>query len=276
MLRFTIIGLVLAVALSACSIGQAELVGYWNFDDQTADDVTGSGNDGILQGGATFSSERPAAIGSGYSLTLDGNGDWVRVPDDASGGTLDAIDDTLTVSYWLKGDSTEQTYGWARTIAKILDHATAEGAGWNYETGGNVDPAHPETNPTTMISRIRTDGANWQGTSPMTLLDGDWHHVALVLDRGDWWTYRDGSLINSGTYAHGNGFGTPRDLSFGADLGSRPFTGQLDDISIWNEAVPEWAIAAMADGVPATAIPEPSTLVLLTLGCLALGWRRRR
>ncbi len=108
------------------------------------------------------------------------------------------------------------------------------------------------------------------------MLDGDWHHVALILDEGSWTTYRDGTLFGSGSYTHGDGFATPRDLSFGSDNGSRPIKGLLDDISIWNEALPEWAIVAMAGGLPATSIPEPSTLVLLTLGCLGLLWRRRR
>ncbi len=144
MSRFPIIGLVLAVALSTCSIMRAELVSYWNFDDQTADDVTDTGNDGILQGDASFSSERPAAIGSGYSLTLDGIGDWVRVPDDASGGTLDAIGDTITVSYWLKGLDTEQVWGWARAISKMSGNA-----GWNFETIDNVNPSDPNANPDT-------------------------------------------------------------------------------------------------------------------------------
>lgn len=232
MIRHFAVSLAFVITLAGLSSLQAAPVSYWNFDNQTANDVTTTGNHGILKGDAGFTSQQPAVLGSGYALTLDGNGDWVQVPDDASGGTLDAIGDTVTVSYWLKGLNTEQVWGWARTMSKM-----AGNAGWNFETISDVNPSNPSVNPSQFAVRIDTLPTNRTYTSRLTLLDGQWHQVALTLDRGKWTTYQDGALFASGTYTHGGGFATTRDFSLGSDLGARPFKGLLDDVAIWSEAL---------------------------------------
>ncbi len=49
----------------------AELIGYWNLDDNF-DDSSGKGNDGMLVGGASYMADAPPAIGNGMSVAFDG------------------------------------------------------------------------------------------------------------------------------------------------------------------------------------------------------------
>ena len=68
------------------------LVGYWNFDDGTANDLSLFANHGTLIGGAQIIPPLNRV------LTLDGIDDYVNVADNAS---LD-ITDAVTVSAWVK------------------------------------------------------------------------------------------------------------------------------------------------------------------------------
>ena len=62
----------------------------------------------------------------------------------------------------------------------------------------------------------------------------------------------------------------------GADTGnSFLFSGNIDDVSIWNEALDAAAIQNIRDnGV--SVIPEATSLGFLALGCLGLVRRRRK
>ena len=73
------------------SIGD-QLVGEWNFDNDTADDSSGFGNDGVIVGGAT------AVDGiMGRAMSFDGVNDYVEVGDSAS---LD-VSTEATFEAWL-------------------------------------------------------------------------------------------------------------------------------------------------------------------------------
>ncbi|MGY8659621.1 MAG: PEP-CTERM sorting domain-containing protein, partial [Verrucomicrobiales bacterium] len=66
-------------------------------------------------------------------------------------------------------------------------------------------------------------------------------------------------------------------IGSGADSGQAfYFSGNIDDVSIWNEALDQASIQDIKDnGVSNTAVPEPSSLGLLALTGLALIRRRR-
>src|SRR5204862_3772869 len=70
----------------------ADLVSWWRAENNAAD-FTGS-NNGILQNGTTFATGMV-----GQAFNLDGNDDFVDVPDSAS---LDAISSAITVEAWIK------------------------------------------------------------------------------------------------------------------------------------------------------------------------------
>ncbi len=69
---------------SAGAQNEPNLVAYWNFDDGTATDPSGNGNDGQLQGNAILNDVSDLTLnGIGRSLDLNfgnSNSDWLEVP----------------------------------------------------------------------------------------------------------------------------------------------------------------------------------------------------
>jgi len=78
----------------------SEAVGIWDFDNCTAQDASGYGNNGTING-AVCSSDTPySAIGQGTgknSLSFDGTDDYISIPHNANQSIT-----TLTVGAWVK------------------------------------------------------------------------------------------------------------------------------------------------------------------------------
>lgn len=73
-------------------------VGLWKFNDQTINDSSGFGNNGVTVNGATFSSITPKGNSGNYSLALNGVGAYARVSDSNS---LDIIG-PFTAEAWIR------------------------------------------------------------------------------------------------------------------------------------------------------------------------------
>ena len=97
-----------------------DAIGVWNFNDQTAKDVSGNGNDGTVIG-ASFNSDIRGV--GGYSLNLDGN-DYVELP---------SINPTqaITVEVWVKSATSSGYSGVFQFVSKyyayILGSAGSSG-----------------------------------------------------------------------------------------------------------------------------------------------------
>lgn len=96
---------------------------------------------------------------------------------------------------------------------------------------------------------------------------GEWHHYALVKTPGEYSIYIDGTLQYSSTLPSGTDgpysfFGT--DIAGDREIGEG-FSGYIDEFRISDEALtPDQFLIA----------PEPSTLVLISLGLLGVCGRR--
>jgi hypothetical protein len=88
------------------------------------------------------------------------------------------------------------------------------------------------------------------------------------------WFDNDGSFTGFG--ASGNG---PAHGDSAGDYTRLFYDGLLDDVAVWDNAIPASSIAALAAGAapPAVPIPEPRSMVLAILGLVALAlcacWR---
>lgn len=72
--------------------------------------------------------------------------------------------------------------------------------------------------------------------------DGNWHHVAIQRDAGDFKLYFDGSLVSSDNYNQSDDLaasygGTPLRLGAHCQGGGSYFNGSLDEAAIWNRTL---------------------------------------
>ncbi|MBL7994424.1 fibronectin type III domain-containing protein, partial [bacterium] len=171
-----------------------------------------SANIGGLSG---YSNEDPAvpAVKAGNALAFDGSSDY------AYSNIATTATDNVTLEAWVKWDGVQDG------VDKLFlynGNTGSNGFGlfidWQngYRISGTVDRV------VTMQSSV---------LMPINV----WTHVALVRNFGTWSLFVDGQsfALTNNTFAPN----TPSGSTYiGADNGSDPFGGQLDEIRIWNVA----------------------------------------
>ena len=267
--------LVCSVLLLASGLmpASAELIGYYPFDTNFSD-LSGNGNHATARGTVTIDS-LIAAVGSGSATFANGvNGggaNLLSVNDGAGGLNLSGMP-VFTLSIWFNSTADQ-------TDRRIFSEASTTSTNPLYTVGtGNTSATNNQVN-----FYRRTPGGtvtnNHEKSTETPFETGTWHNLILIDESGAVDLYLDGVFSRSYTY-------TDSDLqvnttSFGGVLRGAPlagFTGNLDDIGIWNEAPTDRAAfaAAIASGAAANTvpinIPEPTTgvLSLLMLGGLAM------
>tara|TARA_Y100001934_G_scaffold282129_1_gene394544 strand:+ start:2953 stop:4356 length:1404 start_codon:yes stop_codon:yes gene_type:complete len=211
------------------------LIGHWTFDDgkgSIARDVSGRGNHGAVKGGAKWTKGR---IGGG--LEFDGKDDFVAIPNESQ---FD-ITGSITVSAWVRVESF--TRPWQAIVTKG-DRA------WRLQRA----------------SRSRSVGFACSDLSrkqvgdllgKKDVADGEWHHVAGVLDGNRISIFVDG-LLDTSKPSSPNISVNDYAVFIGANsqAGGRLFHGLIDDVRIYDRAlsVEELRALVKAGGV---ALPPP-------------------
>ena len=123
---------------------------------------------------------------------------------------------------------------------------------------------------------------SWDTLSGGPVSTDTWTHLAITYDarRNTKSFYVDGfpTFNTLGLIYSPNGTVQSEDLHIGSGAdsgGAFFFSGNIDDVSIWDTVLSREAIVNIKDNGVASAIPEPTSLGLLALGCLALVRRRR-
>ncbi|HXI60836.1 MAG TPA: LamG domain-containing protein [Polyangia bacterium] len=207
---------------------EANLVGYWKFDEgqgTTIRDSSGTGNDGTLTS-TDWTDSVPAGItfDNHTALTFDGSSSsatvgYTSIPDSLSAKSITA---------WVNLSSTAGT----QDIFTLLD------------SGG--------------VSIVTTFGVKtgslvaWKGggvqlaatTAPGT---GGWHHVAYTFDGVTHTVYVDGGSTGTGTTT------LPAGTYSAAYIGSRAgatelLNGSLDDVRVYNVALSAAQVSNLASG----------------------------
>jgi hypothetical protein len=213
------------------------LLAAWDFENvvaPTVPDISGNNHPGTLNGNAKIVSGSL----TNKILALDGT----------AGTYMSAIDhedldinsgESYTISCKIK---TSTTIANPRILAKRTG-TTGTAAGYEFISSG-----------------IGQFGANLRSVpvsagpafSTATINNNQWHHIAMVVDQaaGNSRIYVDGVLDKtSSTWATPQDFSNAVNLYVGADAtashGNR-WTGQIDDIRIWNKAMT--ALEVVADG----------------------------
>lgn len=258
-----------AIALAGFSStsANANLVGFWGFDQTTgttATDSSGSGNAATLQGGAAFS---PGAGVTGGALNITSGGF-------ASVGSHYNYSGTtpFSIQAWVKFGTAGDTTGYVA----VGQHRATGIAGYmialnNINDGYGASAAHLyQTYPNSPASNV-------------TVNDGQWHQIVGVWDTSTTSIYIDGGNVVS---VARNSFNAPSisqfiigglNDSFGVPMGS--FRGYMDNVAVWDNALSGNQVAALyANDGQVGAVPEPSTWAMMILGFAGVGflaYRRR-
>lgn len=243
---------------------RSSLNAYWPFDEGSGDiaiDVSG-GFSGELLGGPSWSTDTPnlGERNNGFAVAYDGVDDYILTTYPGVAGPRQR-----TVSFWMK-TTTATTHG-------IV--------GWG-DSSRNQTKYHVRIQPSTGSIRTEVQGGNNWATTPVN--DGVWHHVvSLVPDmenpnNSDVLHYVDGVLdprLGGGAQGINTDIAAANSLPVmigarrqgSATAGLQPFEGLVDDLAIFDVALTDEEIAALAAGEnPMTfAVPTTGPLSALNL-----------
>jgi len=237
----SLLGILSVVLLPVASYGG--LVAYYDFEGDVLDNST-EGNNGAINGDPDYQTETPTPLSSSTnSLYFDGTDDRVEVLHDASLGFTGG---KVTVSMWMKSNGGAN---YARAISKIST------AGFEVQRKNNLTPGQIRVDTSAGTNQI-------PGGDQANLWDGTWHHLVFTLHKGTVNVWRDGTQVTTNaSYNHGTGFSNTASLFVGGTSGSNVFTGHLDDVAVWDEALQQSHVTHLYNGgSPLTAI-DPLTLV---------------
>ena len=210
------------------------LVGHWTFDDgqgSIARDASGRDNHGTIMGGAEWT------VGKiGGALGFDGTDDFVSIPNES---TFD-ITGNITVSAWVKVESF--TKPWQAIVTKG-DRA------WRIHRANETDSAGFACSD---LSRRQVGDLYGK----RNIADGQWHHVAGVLDGAASSVFVDGKLdasMESSPDISVNDFSVL--IGANAQIPGRLFHGQIDDVRIYDRALSSAELSSLARG--GGAVPPP-------------------
>ncbi|MCP4607809.1 MAG: LamG domain-containing protein [Planctomycetes bacterium] len=242
--------LVLSLAVST----QADLVGYWNFDEgsgTTAFDSSGNGLDGTLTGDPQW------VLGQiGGALEFDGD-DSVEIPH----SPLLSLTDEITITAW--------TYMNANASGEM---AIVSKGGW----GANDLPYELTEEAGSIIYWQFYDDAGRDDCQPQSPPIEEWHHLAATYDGQIFKCYIDGELADEAVYA-----GTMPENTASVTIGQRSrggtyYQGILDEVAIFNRALGEDEIPRIMLGMGSSGKalgPTPPDGALQEETWVSLGWR---
>jgi hypothetical protein len=252
-------GLLIFVGYSPAS---AELLGYWNFNDAsnptTAIDFSGHGNHGEI-----IAANR-AASGGGFSgqpgdraldLGTSALEAYVNIPNAAS-GAFDSIvqSDSATISLWLYGSDEQPVDQWTFWFGpgrQLGSHVPWGDSVIYFDVAGCCDST----------SRIEKHEPN------TSKYKGQWNHYAFVKDHEYTAIFQNGSLfVDSGTDEKAP-LSTITEFFIGAgpDFDRRSYSGLIDDVAVWDEALSRDEISRLANGENPFSAPAGLLTALETL-----------
>jgi hypothetical protein len=265
------------LTLTALSFGGANaavtsgnLLALYEFDGNT-NDGSGNGATGALTDGAVISAD-----GAGYSSAMGDS----ALDLGASGGSARSVstvaltsstaNNSMAVSFWQFNLGDGAGANAATTPFGILDGATGRGFGahapWSngtfyFDHAGCCDPPQRLT------------------TAVGTSLLNSWHHIVLQVDGGNKQIWIDGVMAAE----QATGAAAIPTLTGVVNVGAQydntvSFGGRIDEFAIWNVALAESEIQALAGGASTLsiiAVPEPSSSLLVLLSGLMIIRRRR-
>lgn len=197
----------------------AALTGWWNGEGNPNDSI--SGNNGTLQGGATYAT---GVVGQAFSFP-DASGDGVSIHYN-SGYDLNSTG--FAAAVWVQGSSNSN--GQETILEKSYDGST----GWSFQVNSASG----------LLAFDIGEGSNTfaQVLSTINVLDGNFHSVVGTWDGGTkMWLYVDGALQGTATLSASpanNTGGLNIGFSSGGGSPSQYFRGTVDEVQIFRLPAP--------------------------------------
>ena len=206
----------LALSFSVANLAEAGLVAYWPLDGNT-DDVTGNGNDGILNGEAQWVE---GVIGE--ALEFDGATGWIDAGNDPS-----LAPSPMSSTFWLKPS---KDLDLTDPRANIVYYGLGPMFSFN-KTPVADEPLGP---PNTIRVWIDTLGDIPKGTlftKQDTWIAGEWYHLACTYDESEFALYEDG--VETGRVEATGAIGERK----GVFRIGQMFPGTIDEVKLYDEAL---------------------------------------
>ncbi|OON70675.1 beta strand repeat-containing protein [Hymenobacter sp. CRA2] len=181
----------------------------------------------ITAAGTALSTAFTVIMPPGNALDLDGDNDYVRVPDS---GALDFGAGNFTVEAWVLKKAASTGYDNGAAAGKWNTGAAPGTNEWllNLTTSGNDDiPSFWFESGTTLYTCSATN-------TPLAL--NRWYHVAGVREGSTLYIYVNGELKNSVTIGSGPVNNVGRDLLIGALEAGYHSSLRIDEVRVWNVA----------------------------------------
>ncbi len=248
---FSLIALTSAGLFSCVSLpAKADLLGYWPVELGQGDRVVNAVETGAA--GEIFNPEN--------GLGPDGSV-WFNDPDR---GTVLSFDGTAGGAYVLAGEIPRMTldndFTWAFWANQDEENTSPNDIIFGNRRNLEMQDFQPRQfikfTPTKFEYHMNGNGND--NLEYDDLLPNEWNHHVVVKDGANLSYYRNGALASAGTISQE--LDVPQPLFFGGDnTGSagENWRGLLDEIAIWDEALPAGIVAEIANG---TRTPGPSIL----------------
>ena len=241
---------------------QAELVGWWRFNEgsgSTCNDSSGNGHDGTVLGTPQWAT---GPEGSGPALVFS--------PDVCQGvdcGVFDPTDGTgqFSLTLWAFWDGTG-----------TFQHFFTKSNGWGADTlmfQVELWGAHDSAQYTDRVGVSSVSG----GSVEFSILPkNEWVHLAWTFDGSDLRVYLNGiDEVGPKPFSIGPNVDAPVLIGVSHAAEGRVFHGSLDEVRVYSHALSESEIlAAMqgSEGYPYALGPNPADGTLLTGAWVTLGW----
>ncbi len=199
------------------SFDEYGLIAYYPFNGN-ANDESGNGNDGTGNGDVTLAADRFGDADRAY--LFDGNFDYINI-----GNSTDFnFTNNFTVGVWLKSTS----LGNLNTLVRKGQYS------WSLEIR------------TIQNAQLGADGISAQALGVTSMANDKWHHVIGTYDGSTISIYVDGKLDDSKP-ASGNSVVNSTEVWIGGNSqdDNRWFNGTMDDVRLYNRALPANEILAL-------------------------------
>ena len=244
----------LAIAPSAAR--SAELLAYYNFDGQSADQ-TGNGADAVLNGGATISAD-----GQGFTSTLGdraldvgASGNSARADVGGADFSLATVSNAMAVSFWQYNIGNGTGSNSATTPFGVPSSSGGGTRGFQAHTPWSDGRLYFDH------GGACCGGNNRRSVDVGTDLIGRWSHVVLQVAAGKKQVWVDGVMLDEQAAGAAPIPAFTGQLMIGAEPAgtNNGFGGRIDEFAVWATFLTAAEIATLAGGAPAFALTDTNT-----------------